>query len=95
MLKFTSHHYLYFIEKEKQQKEGGHDHEHDGAHHIPHRVHTESDDESWIQGFVWNVVGYLIIIIPSYFVIRMIKNSDFKEKGGMYSLMCRSTSERV
>ena len=78
--------FIYFQCQEKQHEESGHEHEH-GAHHIPHRVHTENDDESWVHGLVWNIVGYLLIIIPSYFVIRMIKNSDFKEKGGMLTYM--------
>lgn len=71
------------IKKDTKKDEGVDHHEHKkGGHHIPHRVHTEDEDESWVQGFVWNVVGYLIIIIPSYFLIRMVKNSDIKEKAG-------------
>lgn len=50
-------------------------------HHLSHRIHGNSD-ESWVRNFAWNVVGYLIIIIPAYIAIRMVRKSNFNEQGG-------------
>jgi len=54
------------------------DDKHD-AHHLAHRVNT---GEHWVQSFIWNIIGYALIIIPAYFFIRMIKTTNFYEKEG-------------
>jgi hypothetical protein len=30
----------------------------------------------------WNILGYATIVLPCAIVIRMVKNSNFKERGG-------------
>ena len=38
----------------------------------------------WFVSLAWNIVGYATIVIPAAFIIRMIKNSSFNEKEGIY-----------
>ena len=62
-------------------------HKHGGdSHHLPHRRHS---GDSWVKSFGWNILGYTAIIIPSYFIIKMVKSSsvDVKGKGGVFRLL--------
>ena len=38
----------------------------------------------WFVSLAWNIVGYATIVIPAAFIIRIIKNSSFNEKEGIY-----------
>ena len=36
----------------------------------------------WVFNFLWNILGYATIILPFALLIRMVKHSNFKERGG-------------
>lgn len=38
--------------------------------------------ENWLHSFAWNVIGYSVILIPAFFIMRMIKTSNFNEREG-------------
>ena len=43
---------------------------------------AEADSDSWMENLMWNLLGYATIIVPSAFIIRMLKNSNFNERSG-------------
>ena len=50
-------------------------------------VEVDTRSYSWIENLMWNLFGYATIIVPSAFIIRMLKNSNFNERSGkMFAL---------
>ena len=50
-------------------------------------VEVDTRSDSWIENLMWNLFGYATIIVPSAFIIRMLKNSNFNERSGkMFAL---------
>ena len=45
-------------------------------------VQADTRNDSWIENLMWNLLGYATIILPSAFIIRMLKNSNFNERSG-------------
>lgn len=42
----------------------------------------KDEGEFWLVNLCWNILGYATIVLPCAIVIRMVKNSNFKERGG-------------
>ena len=49
-------------------------------------VEVDTRSDSWIENLMWNLLGYATIIVPSAFIIRMLKNSNFERSGKMFAL---------
>ena len=48
---------------------------------------VDTRNDSWIENLMWNLLGYATIIVPSAFIISMLKNSNFNERSGkMFAL---------
>lgn len=74
--------YVTFCEEMSEQSKmqpTQHSHSHSHNHHLPHRMHS---GENWLHSFAWNVIGYSVILIPAFFIMRMIKTSNFNEREG-------------
>lgn len=38
----------------------------------------------WLTNLLWNVLGYATLVVPFAILIRMVKQSNFKERGGKW-----------
>lgn len=39
----------------------------------------------WFNNLLWNILGYATLVVPFAIVIRIVKNSNFKERGGRFN----------
>jgi len=43
---------------------------------------TATQSGFWLTNLLWNVLGYATLVVPFAILIRMVKHSNFKERGG-------------
>lgn len=48
-------------------------------------IQNSHSDYDWIlRGFL-NILGYLTVLLPGYFVYKYVRKINYLDKGGMYS----------
>ena len=45
------------------------------------KSNAKTADDNWVVDLAWNLLGYATLVVPGAIIIRMIKNSNFNERG--------------